>query len=546
MPVGRSLIVGGLALLLGACGGLEPVGQLACQAPACVPAADHYAAEVTSPTGESLVATEFDELTLDTTSGYFLVSLPTAARVTGVVQTDGAVVPGTVVFSRPSRIPGRPDVFYQATVDATAGTYQVSVPPNQVDEMYTVRVRPTDSAAFPPAMRRVHITADQTLDLSVASGARLFSLKGQITDVVNSPLVGTRVVLRDATTLLNLSTTTHTDEKGHFEIFISQDSGFTGSVLLIAERGDTTTGLLSLTLPLTAKALQAELLNAAMQLHFPAIPAPTHRSFAILGTSSSGADKAVAGAHVQLLTLLSGSVLSGGIQVTHEVEAQTDPNGKFDADVYPDIGGARKYTIAVAPPADSEFQTTTTDVAITASTGFGEDVRLATRPTVSGTVLDPSGNPLKGVVVQPAFNTVDATSSTSIATSAHTSSATSDVDGRFSLRLDVGTYDLALVPPASSQLPRQWVVGQVVNGDVDLHRVVAAKPVLFDGVVLTISGEPVKATLHLYIVPAGNAGCVERGATCLAPPRLQAEGNTDKNGRAPLLLPSDGSAPVTP
>ena len=514
------------------------MSTMICQAPNCAPAADHYAAEVDPPDNSTLTATEFNELTLDTASGYFLVTLPSPVHVSGLVRTNDLIVPGTVVFSRPSRISGRPDVFYQATVDASTGGYQISVPPNAVGESYTVTVHPTDIAKFPPVTQTVQLTKDRTLDLVFASGSRLFTLRGDITDVLYAPLSNVRVVLRDASTLLDLSTTVVTDLTGHFELSISQDSGFDGPVVLTAEQGTAATGLITMSVPLTSPALEAQLASAAMQLQFPAIPAATHRSFVVVGSSTSGADKLVAGAQVRLTATLVGSVLSGGVQVSHEIELQTNSDGKFEADLYSDETGTRKYKIAISPPSDSEFQTTSTEVVVASAPGLGASVRLPIRPLVTGRVLDPMGVPLKGVVVQPALSTLAASAATSLATSSRAASASTDVDGRFALRIDAGAYDLALVPPATSQLPRTWLTGQTIVANVDLGDLNAPSSVIFDAVVLGPDSKPTQAAVHVFVVPAHNTACASTDRACLAPPRLQADGSTDQNGRAPLLLPS--------
>ncbi len=71
-----------------------------------------------------------------------------------------------IVPTRPVRTcPGRPDVYYQATADAT-GTYSLLLPVSAANESYTVRVQPTDSSTFPPLTSSARITGDDTLDFA--------------------------------------------------------------------------------------------------------------------------------------------------------------------------------------------------------------------------------------------------------------------------------------------------------------------------------------------------------------------------------------------
>lgn len=116
------------------------------------------------------------------------------------------------------------------------------------------------------------------------------------------------------------------------------------------------------------------------------------------------------------------------------------------------------YRLAFVPPAGSGLaiqwsggasgRAQATDVAV--PTGAAVDAQLTTQPQVSGTVSDPQGAPLPGVQVL-AFSAG--------ATWVPTASATTGPDGAYALTLAPGTYHLALVPPAGSGLPVQWLGG---------------------------------------------------------------------------------------
>ncbi len=443
-------------LALAACGGAPVAPTMTCLPPTCTPPANIYSVEVVGPStvgsGEQqsrpLPNDDFNNVALDIESGYFAIGLKAAAVIGGQVTANGAPIAGTVIFTRPSHILGRPDVFYEATLDQ-AGRYSVVVAPNEGDEKYTVRVQPADPSVYPPTAVTSQITSSRTLDVSVAAGPQLVRLRGVITDTVGGPIGEARVVLRDATTQLDLSTVGVTDETGHFELALPIDAAALSSALLLAvERGDSVRGVLSLGIDLSPTELQQQLIDAALHLTLPPLQAPVHLSFAVLGAAANGVDKPVAGAQVLFRTNLLDPATATALHATHEIEAQTDSEGKVEVDLYPNDVGTRRYAVTIAPPEDSEFQSIETEVAVSLG-GVGKPLRLGLRPLVTGRVLDPAGLPLKGAVVQPSFTTLAATSqATSLATTAKTPTANTDADGRFALRVDAGTYALGMIPSA--------------------------------------------------------------------------------------------------
>jgi hypothetical protein len=521
----------------------------ACRPPTCTPAKSSYAAEVISVGSSGPPAIEFSDLILDDASGYFVMTMPPAATVSGHVTAAGQAVASSVVFSRPSRIPGRPPVTYTATVDG-AGAYTIALPPNVSGEDYLVRVQPMDTSHYPPKATTVHVEGDQDLELGLASGDQLATLTGTVKDVVGTAAAA-RVVLRDAVTLLDVSTRAATDADGRFSISMPLDATALSSALVLSiERGDPATGVLSMTVELKPDQVQAELIDAAMAIQLPTLQPPSHLKFAIIGGASNGTDKPVAGAHVVLRATVADTGLLGTTRATHEVETQTDLYGNFTADLYPEDGGTRIYTIAISPTDDSDFQTTTSTISVGAPSGVSTTIKLMTRPILRGRVLDPGGVPLKGAVVQPTLDAAAlAVQASSAVAASKSSTATTDADGRFSLRLDMGSYELGISPPASSHLPRRWLPSRTVDNDIDLGDLVTPMAIEFDGVVVDQSSNPLRSSdgaaqsssVRLYLVPAGNANCAKDSTDCLAPPRLQAEGTTNKDGRAALLLAVDGT-----
>lgn len=539
VQLSRALV---LLSLVSACStGENATGPGTCRPPTCLPATSAYAVEVTATGEGALPSTEFTAVALDSSTGNLTLDLPATAHVSGNVLAGMLPVPGTLVFSRPSRIPGRPYVYYQTTIDSQGG-YTVGLPTNVTGERYTIRMRPADASSFVPLSTTATITADTALDLPVPTGVDLLSLHGSLTDAVKVAIAGARVVLRDGVTQTDLSNTSVTDALGQFDISVpSTATNATGSLLLLIQRGDATSGLVTVSVQLAASQLGNAVTQAAfMQLTLPALPAASHLTFTVLGASSSGTNKPVPGASVQLVTTLESVDGLGSQRVTHEVDGQTAADGTLVAELYSNAQQARMYTVRVVPPADSEFQSTTQTVVVSAASGYAQAILLGLRPLVTGRIVGPDKVALKGALLSPSASFVITEGGVSSPTNMSApGSATTDSTGRFALHIDGAEYDLGLSPPASATLPRTWLSRQSILGDVDLGDLALPSPVTFDAVVRGVDQRPVMATVRLYLVPAADPTCDAATSRCTPTPLLQAEGATGKDGKASLLLPAD-------
>jgi hypothetical protein len=113
-----------------------------------------------------------------------------------------------------------------------------------------------------------------------------------------------------------------------------------------------------------------------------------------------------------------------------------------------------------------------------------------------------------------------------------------DGTGSFLLRVDNGSYDLEFRTTTVSMLPRWWVEGQMVDGDVDLPAVKLPPATQVVGTVSNAAAMPlVGADVQLFQVPAQNAACAPQDDNCLSPPRLIAEGTVGMDGTVSVLLP---------
>ena len=155
-------------------------------------------------------------------------------------------------------------------------------------------------------------------------------------------------------------------------------------------------------------------------------------------------------------------------------------------------------------------------------------------------MTDPDGKALHNLMIVPAAPTVAATlPATPFSVNATPQQATAGTDGRFSLRVDEGVWDVGLVPPADALLPRLWLTQLDLNGDLDVGTVMVPRGVMVRGVVHDPWGMPLAhANVRIYTVTSGNSACAPTDQQCLAPPRLRAEGSSGTDGIVTLILPS--------
>jgi hypothetical protein len=284
-----------------------------------------------------------------------------------------------------------------------------------------------------------------------------------------------------------------------------------------------------------------------LNVQAPAAPAPTPRTYRVSGTDSTGADRPVVGAHCLFTADISDTTTM--VTATHSVLVQTDADGHASVALIAGDGGAtRKYNVTISPPAESEFQGASMTIQAGANPGVGPDITLALRPQLIGRIIDMLGRPLSDVTVQPGPSTVDKiASATTLADLFKLTQATTDRDGRFTLRVDAGNYDLGIIPLTASRLPRRWLDNQPVLADTHLGDVLAPPGTTAKVVVVDPQGNPLKAaSVEIYELSKENTTrmCESYDLACLAPPRLTAEGKTGSDGTVPILLPAAVQKPA--
>jgi len=517
-----------------------------CYLPTCAIADQLRLAVEIKPAASDTSLLQHDDgvLTIDPVTGAARILVPQPITLSGqVIRPAGTPSVGTtVVATRPSRIAGRPDLIFQAQAMPN-GEFALRLPPVRPTEKFELRVVFDDPSLFPPVVTSVAPTADGRLDLRIPSPDELFTVEGQVADPLGRPVPAMRVAVEDEVSGRVISTTVVTDADGRYAVALPK--GATRVRIVARPTKDAAMGL-----PLLERALDVSrygtLTTANVPLPIPALPATTRLSYTLVGTGSSGADVPVAGASCRFTASVTDKTASAnGVTAIFDQSATSDLDGTITVDLIPadSIDGVRTYQVTVSPPATSEFQGRTLTLDVGQSGGWGQSLALSRRAEVIGRVVDTGTRPLAGVLVEPGAATVTAAlGATSPAEVVQLSPATTTSDGRFKLRIDDGAYDLGLLPPSLSRLPRRWVELPTVSGSVDIGDVLLPSAAMARVEVFVDGGEAVVGALvQVYALSQrtlDDARCQLTASACVTPPRILAEGTTGAGGSTALLLPA--------
>jgi hypothetical protein len=472
-------------------------------------------------------------------NGNFEIMLQPLVHIQGVVHIGTAggqkLLNGTVLATRPSRIAGRPDRSYQALIDVSSGRYALAVSATLPGEMYTLRIVGTDPTQFAPQTFEVD-GSDQTFDPVIDDHSSLIQVFGSIKDIMGVAIEGMQVQAIDPATQTPVSTiAVSAPMTGSYQIYLS------ATVLRLSSKSIkvVATPMPNVTQPILSSdaiPISAQNMTIPVNLTVPAMFNPQSFRYPVIGVSAGGAEMPVVGATCRFLT----SVSSSGSSATTAnvvVEAQTDAEGAVTVELLPSL----PYDVEISPPANSDFASTTKHINVGAMGGVGETQMLTLRPRLQGRLLDLMGQPVSQVTIEPGPSLVSASSAAdSLAQVSKLSTAMTDTTGRFVVRVDPDSYDVALVPSAGQLLPRRWLPRTQVTFDTDLGDVLLSRGTVARVNVVDPGGGPLLgASVQIYGIDANNVNCTGNNPdTCLAPPRLQAEGTTDGTGALPMLLPA--------
>ena len=542
------------ALLLAGCKQPTPGATVTCSPPECAyttPLA--LVAEVDPPAMGRYVHQEFTSLTIDAKTGLFTLALDSPVTLSGVVKVAGLgnakALQATIVATRASRISGRPDVYYQAASDPSTGAYRLMVSPNVGGEQYVVRVTPNDPTAVPPMQQMVSATADQSVDFNYPDPLTLPELHGLVRDSLQTPVAGMQLQAIDPTSGIVLSTTVVSDVTGAYSLRLLSTPP--PVVKLTATPSPMTTpagGTVTLTPTLSRSVAIAAMPSAASSveanLQLPALPAPARTTYAIAGVGPSGAPTPVVGATCTFTADVSDPNSADGVAATYSTSAVSDGDGNATVQLLPAVNANRSYQVTVTPDVSSSFQALTTAVDVAPQGGYGQALSLSLRPLLSGLVLDPESQPLDNVMIVPTAATLGQTPTAAgtpriVTVPTAAPQGSTSTDGRFALRLDAQIWDVGLIPPVATMLPRLWITGTNVTTNTEIN-VTVPRGVMVHGVVRGSGGGAIAlADVRLFTVAAANSNCANnQDFSCLAPARLRAEGPTDASGTVGIILPN--------
>jgi hypothetical protein len=501
-------------------------------------------------TDSGLLQHDEGTLVIDPSTGIARIELPQPVTVSGrIIRPAGAstgVLAVTVVATRPSRIVGRPDLIFQAKANET-GEFQLRVPPVRPGERYELRVVFDDLSLFPPITTSIAPTVDGRLDIKLPAPDDLFTVEGQVADPLGRPIAAMRVAVEDEVSARVISTSVVTDADGRYAVALLK--GATNVRIVARPTKDAAMGL-----PILQRALDLSrygtLTSATVPLPIPPLPATTRFSYALVGVGSSGADVPVVGASCRFTASVTDKLAAAdGVTAVFDQSAVSDADGTITVDLIPadTAEGVRQYQVSISPPATSEFQGRTFTLDVGQTGGWGQSVELARRAEVVGRIVDSGARPLAGVLVEPGAVNISTLPASSPAEVLQIASATTASDGRFKLRLDGGSYDLGLLPPALSRLPRRWVSLPPVSGMADIGDVLLPSAAMARLDVVSDGTPVIGALVQVYaILPRAiddAARCQLTASACVTPPRVLAEGTTGANGTTTLLLPAATVAP---
>jgi hypothetical protein len=537
-----------LAALLAGCSAASTVPTVG----PCMPSASNtcplanlvLGVEIT-PADPGLVANEFSPLTVDPTTGLIEVHFEKPVMLSGVVRVGSGVkahfLDAVVHATRPSRIPGRNDVFYDGSVDTLTSQYHMLVSPTHDQEVYTIRVVSSDVAEYPPQTFQLPIASDTAFDLVLDDPATLTQITGAVRDTLQQGIIDMEVVAVDPATRTPVSTVTTTDAAGNFVVRVSRQAP--AVVLVVATPVASQDGNLpELVTPVdVSRAGPANTVTANVVL--PPLPAVQPYTYSIVGRSTSGADMAVSNATCRFSADVSDP--ASPTVATFTAVGHSDADGAVTALLVPASDATRSYALTVSPPATSIYQTVQqVRVDVGPMGGYAASIpSLAPRPQLVGRVLDSDLAPVSGVAIVPGLSSAAKANDATALALAQAPTQITDDKGKFTLRLDADYYDVGFWPTRAQTLPRWWLSAQSLTSDVDLGDVVLPPGVLAAVIGFGPSGEAViGADVRVYSVAPSNyqnATCSD--PSCLAPPRLIAQSTTDPTGRAPVVLPADAA-----
>ncbi len=496
-----------------------------------VPVEDAMNPTLSSWTSEGLLLGEVTE-EIDFT-------LPAHVDVVGTVRWKEMRVPAEIVFTRPGldgqavervRVSTLPEPTTRGTMEAdfvarleAGSTYDVEVRPSAEtipgSDLPWLRVLPPlrlQRVETPPPEEGAEIVWPVAIlfpPLATPCGPGVSagcSLAGTIVGPDAASAAGLQVRAVEVETGAVVSSTALTDEGGAFQIAIAPDAG---PYLLRVSGGEER--------PLfPTVSVDPSLLPGEARIR---VPTPTTVRYQGRVEGADGTPLTAATLTFESFDVFDETVMLGG---SYRTSTRTGSRGEFDVELL-----AGTYQIVVSPSA-GQFSVLTEELRIAApATGgpvSGQLFVVPERARVGATVETEEGEPLAEVSVEAVALGVQAEGAPIAARFNRSSDAMSGLEGDLELRLDLGTYDLFLKPPAESGYGWMVLPGYEVrslDAAAELS-FVARAPIPVRGTVRSDEGVPLPgADIRVFGRAVGTERFVELG-----------RGRADDEGRFRVLV----------
>lgn len=552
------------------------------------PPAGPFAAVLTPPAERTdLVQTEFPVLSIDadgniadlvfaetiTVSGRVVIDCPDQIEPTDC--NPDLSVAAQIWVRRPSDIQGAPD--YKRSVDAVAGAgpgddaftlllprlpagaepYEITVLPGAAIDNETL----APAAMAPPV--RFTLAGDQDevgADWVLGSPEDHTWVMGRITDAASRGIADMQVTLLGRWTEGGVaersSTVGTTDAEGSFVLRVPLAMLDVYELVARPASGQNIPTLYKAELLIEDPPSGDQWVDIG-DVRMPSYPAPTSFVLPLLGTSSGGAEVAVAGAEVEVTTALSGDL---GVTALFTANGSSDTDGKVALQLIPGGNFDRPYLVQVRTAPDSEHASIAGHgIAVGPSTGYLSGLLLPRRIGVSGKLWDDDLQPVTGaqVVAEPsvAFAWRLALDIQDFLDNLQAPSTTTDDHGAFLLWVDplvaeeTAVYDLQITPQPGTAAPPWTEEGQEVMvtgeepitgrqlGDIRLPAASYAR-----GTVKTAGGEEIEgATLWVLQIRTDDMVCNGAirplGDVCVPPAIPRGVWSSRSDGQVWIALP---------
>ncbi|MDY0001817.1 MAG: carboxypeptidase-like regulatory domain-containing protein [Polyangia bacterium] len=512
--------------------------------------------------GAKLAQYEVAPLDLDVVNGKAAVQLPEAIVLRGAVMVVGdSPVPleATVTIARRSMIPGRPKVMTSRNVLASGfllrpNLYEIDPSFEAAltrDASHTIRALPdaSNEESYHPLVMETRFDSDESIWLVFGDPETSIYAAGYLVDALGVGVEGARVRAVGQDDGFLSSSTGTTDSGGFFHLRLPRG---VRTYALTVGPGTEGQGIPEVTregLVIGAQAEEQGALNtfdnpeALGTFQLPAYPTPQRFLFSLQGRSSNGEDAVIPGATVTFSTRIG---QPSGLSGIYSVTALSDDNGVVSVDLVPGTTAEnRVYEAVVLPPSSSEFAvamlTGEASISLGAVGGAAPPIQLSRRVSYAGQVLDSSLAPAIDLLVQA--RRLDGPSG--IRGSLRT--GTTKELGRFSLKLDPGTYAIELIPPTGLSLPRWVLPNDLLIDEASSPVIEASSFVLPNASVLEVQVSGLVAdtntalsgvSVSVYLLDDFCSTLHSQDyALCDREPVFIGDGVTDSTGRARVLVP---------